>query len=150
MSTYKASKATLLFHLSLLGFLTLVGLALTVQLFLQVPSRYPYNPVITAFMAVWGLLLLWSWYTYLTTPFEIVYNADDSIAFRSALRRTSLRAQEITSIVTGALSPYFIRIRHPGGNAQRPRPDRWIPRISHARQSGQQARAGKGPVSTTR
>lgn len=115
MSTYKASKATLLFHLSLLGFLTLVGLALTVQLFLQVPSRYPYNPVITAFMAVWVLLLLWSWYTYLTTPFEIVYNADDSIAFRSALRRTSLRAQEITSIVTGALSPYFIRIRHPGG-----------------------------------
>lgn len=115
MSTYKASKGTLLFHLSLLAFLTLVGLALTVQLLLQVPSRYPYNPVITAFMAVWGLLLLWSWYTYLTTPFEIVYDAGDSIAFRSAVRRTSLRAQEITSIMTGPLSPYFIRIRHTGG-----------------------------------
>lgn len=115
MSTYKTSKGTLLFHLSLLAVLTLVGVALTVQPFLQVPSRYPSNPVITAFMAVWVLLLLWSWYTYLTMPFEIVHNADDSIAFRSALRRTSLRAQEITSIVTGPLSPYFIRIRRPGG-----------------------------------
>ena len=91
MSTYKASKGTLLFHLSLLAFLTLVGLALTVQLLLQVPSRYPYNPLITAFMAVWGLLLLWSWYTYLTTPFEIFYDAGDSIEFlKRDLQRVSI------------------------------------------------------------
>ncbi len=111
MTTYRTARGTLIFHFSLLVILTIfVGPMVMAQL----PKLYESRLPMAIFAAAWVFALLWAWYVYLSTPFEITCRPGEPIVFRAMLRRTALEPKDITSITTGPFSP-VIRLAHTRG-----------------------------------
>lgn len=111
MTTYRTARGTLIFHCLLLVFMTvIVGPVVMAQL----PGLYAFRLAVAVFAAAWIFALLWAWYIYLSTPFEITYRFGEPIVFRAMLKRTVLEPKAITSITTGLFSP-TIRLAHAGG-----------------------------------
>lgn len=111
MTTYRTARGTLIFHFALLAFMTvIVGPVVMAQL----PGLYAFRIPVAIFAAAWIFALLWAWYIYLSSPFEITYRSGEPIAFRAMLKRTVLEPKDVTSITTGPFSP-TIRLVHTRG-----------------------------------
>jgi hypothetical protein len=109
--TYRAAPSILAYHFALPVVFTSVLIAM---LFL-LPRLVLSDPLLAVFLIVWSLGVLWSWYQYLTTAFEIHSWDDGTYEFRAVARRVVLRAGEIRSLGAGFFDPYFVTLRHARG-----------------------------------
>jgi len=111
VTTYRTARGTLIFYFLLLVFTTVVVGPVVMA---QLPGLYAFRLPVAIFAAAWVFALLWAWYIYLSTPFEITYRSGEPIVFRAMLKRTVLEPKAITSITTGPFSP-TIRLAHTRG-----------------------------------
>jgi hypothetical protein len=108
---FRASASILAYHFALPVVFTSVLIAM---LFL-LPRVILSDPLLAVFLIIWSLGVLWSWYQYLTTAYEIYSWPDGTYEFRSVARRTILQVEEIKSMGAGLFDPYFVTLRHARG-----------------------------------
>ncbi|MDR7419221.1 MAG: hypothetical protein QN178_09965 [Armatimonadota bacterium] len=111
MRTYRATATILAYHFALPVVFTSVLIAMLILL----PRLILSDPLLAVFLIVWSLGVLWSWYQYLTTAFEIHSWDDGTYEFRAVARRTVLRAEKIRSLGAGRFDPYFVTLKHENG-----------------------------------
>jgi hypothetical protein len=112
MKTYKVLRLNLIFLYTLLGLLTLMGVFVGYQGFLQ-----PEAPAALGFMEiVWLGVLAWIWYYYLRLPVAITWRDDEVLEFKGPFRTTEVPVRDIIAIKAVPLSWGFIRITFTGGS----------------------------------
>jgi hypothetical protein len=114
VKVYKLSRATMVFIIAGLGFMTLLGTVATIS---QMGDS-SMGMLGKSFPLLWLFVMGWVWWGYLKIPFEIKIQEDNSIEFHSVLNRIVLSPDKIRCIHGHPLSWGFIKIIHSGGSIQ--------------------------------
>ncbi len=111
--TYKLSMPFRIYNMLMIGFLTVLPpLMMTLT-----PGRSNFsNQVSIAIPVIWILFMAGFWYLWvLRVPFELKIHEDNSVEFRSLLKRTVVSPHEIRSIKARPLTLGFINVKHERG-----------------------------------
>jgi hypothetical protein len=112
VKTYRVLRLNLIFLYVLLGFLTLLGVFLGYQGFVQpeVPKALRLIEI------VWFGVLAWVWFFYLRIPMTITWRDEGVLEFKSPIRTTEVPVADLIAIKAVPLSWGFIRITYNGGS----------------------------------
>jgi hypothetical protein len=112
VKTYRVLRLNLIFLYVLLGFLTLIGVLVGYQGFVQ-----PEAPTALSLIEiVWGAILAWVWFFYLRIPVTITWRDEGVLEFKSPIRTTEVPVADLIAIKAVPLSWGFIRITYNGGS----------------------------------
>lgn len=111
MKVYRVSKQVIVFMFVLLGFLTLIGLLILINGLIRADSF----GILQVFLLIWLGLLVILWYINLKVPNEIKINLDNSLEFRSYLKKTVVSPEDIISIKAAPLSTGYVNLKHNAG-----------------------------------